>query len=196
MLLFPHAVKITELLQWFLIVLQTFASPFFIITMVCPSPIYLAFNFYFLVAALFLLPCKIPTLFRCLHPSTMPHMHTIRLFTGILFLHCLSDPEIQTQETSVSGEADFQLTSPQVLSPAKNSDRRLSLKNATSPMWEITSGMVLILCYFTFQFYVVWGTICCKFQRTQMQFTEKINVCVVGDYGNQAPCNRIAFEHW
>uniref|UniRef100_A0A8U7P8N7 CFA20 domain-containing protein n=1 Tax=Corvus moneduloides TaxID=1196302 RepID=A0A8U7P8N7_CORMO len=74
-------------------------------------------------------------------------------FTGISFLHCISDPEIQTQKTSVSGEADFQLTSPQVPSPDKSSDRRLSLKNAAKPAWEITSGMVLISCYFTFQFY-------------------------------------------
>uniref|UniRef100_A0A8U7P8M9 Uncharacterized protein n=1 Tax=Corvus moneduloides TaxID=1196302 RepID=A0A8U7P8M9_CORMO len=50
-------------------------------------------------------------------------------------------PEIQTQKTSVSGEADFQLTSPQVPSPDKSSDRRLSLKNAAKPAWEITSGM-------------------------------------------------------
>uniref|UniRef100_A0A8U7PAJ5 Uncharacterized protein n=1 Tax=Corvus moneduloides TaxID=1196302 RepID=A0A8U7PAJ5_CORMO len=60
-------------------------------------------------------------------------------FTGISFLHCISDPEIQTQKTSVSGEADFQLTSPQVPSPDKSSDRRLSLKNAAKPAWEITS---------------------------------------------------------
>uniref|UniRef100_A0A8C3Y8H3 CFAP20 domain containing n=1 Tax=Catharus ustulatus TaxID=91951 RepID=A0A8C3Y8H3_CATUS len=68
----------------------------------------------------------------------------------ISFLHCISDPEIQTQKTSVSREADFQLTSPQVPSTDKNSPRRLSLNNAAKPTWEITSGMVLILCYFTF----------------------------------------------
>ncbi|XP_062356775.1 protein CFAP20DC isoform X2 [Cinclus cinclus] len=50
-----------------------------------------------------------------------------------------NDPEIQTQKTSVSGEADFQLTSPQVPSADKNSPRRLSLKNAAKPAWEITS---------------------------------------------------------
>ncbi|KAM4768848.1 protein CFAP20DC isoform 1-T5 [Cyanocitta cristata] len=50
-----------------------------------------------------------------------------------------NDPEIQTQKTSVSGEADFQLTSAQVPSPDKSSDRRLSLKNAAKPTWEITS---------------------------------------------------------
>uniref|UniRef100_A0A8C3Y8H1 CFAP20 domain containing n=1 Tax=Catharus ustulatus TaxID=91951 RepID=A0A8C3Y8H1_CATUS len=60
----------------------------------------------------------------------------------------------KTQKTSVSREADFQLTSPQVPSTDKNSPRRLSLNNAAKPTWEITSGMVLILCYFTFQFYV------------------------------------------
>ncbi|XP_014728426.1 PREDICTED: uncharacterized protein C3orf67 homolog [Sturnus vulgaris] len=50
-----------------------------------------------------------------------------------------NDPEIQTQKTSVSGGADFQLTSPQVPSSDKNSPRRLSLKNAAKPAWEITS---------------------------------------------------------
>ncbi|KAI1234532.1 hypothetical protein IHE44_0003587, partial [Lamprotornis superbus] len=50
-----------------------------------------------------------------------------------------NDPEIQTQETSVSGGADFQLTSPQVPSPDKSSPRRLSLKNAAKPAWEINS---------------------------------------------------------
>ncbi|XP_064288954.1 protein CFAP20DC isoform X1 [Passer domesticus] len=50
-----------------------------------------------------------------------------------------NDPEIQTQKTSVSGEADFQLTSQQVPSPDKDSHIRLSLKNAAKPTWEITS---------------------------------------------------------
>ncbi|XP_053845292.1 protein CFAP20DC isoform X1 [Vidua macroura] len=50
-----------------------------------------------------------------------------------------NDPEIQTQKTSVSGEADFQLTSPQVPSPDKDSHIRLSLKNAAKPTWEITN---------------------------------------------------------
>ncbi|XP_032927737.1 protein CFAP20DC-like [Catharus ustulatus] len=50
-----------------------------------------------------------------------------------------NDPEIQTQKTSVSREADFQLTSPQVPSTDKNSPRRLSLNNAAKPTWEITS---------------------------------------------------------
>lgn len=71
------------------------------------------------------------------------------------FPYCISDPEIQTHTTSASGEADFQLTSPQVPSPDKDSHIRLSLKNAAKSTWEITNGMVLILCYFTFQFYVV-----------------------------------------
>ncbi|KFQ14035.1 Uncharacterized protein C3orf67, partial [Leptosomus discolor] len=48
---------------------------------------------------------------------------------------------------------DFQLTSPQGPSAEKNSHRRLSLKNAAKTTWEITSGMVLILCYFTSQLY-------------------------------------------
>ncbi|XP_017675992.1 PREDICTED: uncharacterized protein C3orf67 homolog isoform X2 [Lepidothrix coronata] len=52
---------------------------------------------------------------------------------------CQNDPEIQTEKTSVSGEADFQLTSPQVPSADKNSHKRLSLKNAAKTTWEITS---------------------------------------------------------
>ncbi|XP_051644813.1 protein CFAP20DC isoform X4 [Manacus candei] len=52
---------------------------------------------------------------------------------------CQNDPEIQTEKTSVSGEADFQLSSPQVPSPDKNSHKRLSLKNAAKTTWEITS---------------------------------------------------------
>ncbi|XP_027496577.1 uncharacterized protein C3orf67 homolog isoform X3 [Corapipo altera] len=52
---------------------------------------------------------------------------------------CQNDPEIQTEKTSVSGEADFQLTSPQVPSPDKYSHKRLSLKNAAKNTWEITS---------------------------------------------------------
>ncbi|XP_027738178.1 uncharacterized protein C3orf67 homolog isoform X2 [Empidonax traillii] len=51
---------------------------------------------------------------------------------------CQNDLEIQTQKTSVSGEADFQLTSPQVPSPDKNSHKRSSLKNAAKNTWEIT----------------------------------------------------------
>ncbi|XP_053809675.1 protein CFAP20DC isoform X3 [Vidua chalybeata] len=50
-----------------------------------------------------------------------------------------NDPEIQTQKTSVNGEADFQLTSPQVPSPDKDSHIRLSLNNAAKPTWEITN---------------------------------------------------------
>ncbi|XP_009089544.4 protein CFAP20DC [Serinus canaria] len=50
-----------------------------------------------------------------------------------------NDPEIETEKTSVSGEADFQLTSPQVPSPDKDSHIRLSLTNATKPTWEITN---------------------------------------------------------
>ncbi|XP_050169121.1 protein CFAP20DC isoform X2 [Myiozetetes cayanensis] len=52
---------------------------------------------------------------------------------------CQNDLEIQTQKTSMSGEADFQLASPQVPSPDKNSHKRLSLKNAAKNTWEITS---------------------------------------------------------
>uniref|UniRef100_A0A8C5TM17 CFAP20 domain containing n=1 Tax=Malurus cyaneus samueli TaxID=2593467 RepID=A0A8C5TM17_9PASS len=99
-------------------------------------------------------------------------------FTGISFLHCIPDPEIQIQKASVSGEADFQLTSPQVPSPDKNSPRRLSLKNAAKPTWEITSGMVLILCYFTFQFYVRFT------ESIQLDGEERFE-----DTGDSACCN-------
>ncbi|XP_066051696.1 protein CFAP20DC [Chamaea fasciata] len=50
-----------------------------------------------------------------------------------------NDPEIQTQKTSVSGEADFQLTSPKVPAADRNSYGRLSLKNAAKSTQEITS---------------------------------------------------------
>ncbi|KAM6344855.1 LOW QUALITY PROTEIN: protein CFAP20DC [Alca torda] len=52
---------------------------------------------------------------------------------------CQNDPAIQTQKTSESGRADFQLTSPQRPSADKNSHRTLSLKNAAKSTWEITS---------------------------------------------------------
>ncbi|KAL2299913.1 hypothetical protein Nmel_012769, partial [Mimus melanotis] len=60
-----------------------------------------------------------------------------------------NDAEIQTQKTSVSGGADFQLTSSQVPSPDKNSPRRLSLKNAAKPAWEITSDKWMLPERFT-----------------------------------------------
>ncbi|XP_058669070.1 protein CFAP20DC [Ammospiza caudacuta] len=50
-----------------------------------------------------------------------------------------NDPEIQTLTTPVSGEADFQLMSPQVPSPDKDSHIRLSPKNAAKATWEITN---------------------------------------------------------
>ncbi|KAM6061951.1 protein CFAP20DC isoform 1-T1 [Chlamydotis macqueenii] len=53
---------------------------------------------------------------------------------------CQNDPTIQTQETSESGRADFQLTSPEGPSADKNSHRRLSLENAAKITWDITSG--------------------------------------------------------
>ncbi|XP_010571647.1 PREDICTED: uncharacterized protein C3orf67 homolog [Haliaeetus leucocephalus] len=52
---------------------------------------------------------------------------------------CQNDPAIQTQKTSESGRADFQLASPQGPLADKNSHRRLSLKNAAKNTWEITS---------------------------------------------------------
>uniref|UniRef100_A0A8C3PMU8 Chromosome 3 open reading frame 67 n=1 Tax=Calidris pygmaea TaxID=425635 RepID=A0A8C3PMU8_9CHAR len=52
---------------------------------------------------------------------------------------CQNDPAIQTQKTSESGRADFQLTSPQRPSADKNSHTTLSLKNAAKSTWEITS---------------------------------------------------------
>ncbi|XP_075618405.1 protein CFAP20DC isoform X5 [Balearica regulorum gibbericeps] len=52
---------------------------------------------------------------------------------------CENDPAIQTQKTSESGRADFQLASPQEPSADKNSHRKLSLKNAAKATWEIAS---------------------------------------------------------
>lgn len=66
----------------------------------------------------------------------------------------ISDSAIQTQKMSENGRADFQLPLPQDLSPDKNNHGRLCIKNAAQNTWEITSGMVLILCYFTSQFCV------------------------------------------
>ncbi|KAL9838485.1 protein CFAP20DC [Geothlypis trichas] len=60
-----------------------------------------------------------------------------------------NDPEIQTHTTSASGEADFQLTSPQVPSPDKDSHIRLSLKNAAKSTWEITNDTWLFPERFT-----------------------------------------------
>ncbi|XP_054072615.1 protein CFAP20DC isoform X1 [Rissa tridactyla] len=52
---------------------------------------------------------------------------------------CQNDPAIQTQKTSESGRADFQLASPQRPSADKNSHRTLSRKKAAKSTWEITS---------------------------------------------------------
>ncbi|KFV06707.1 Uncharacterized protein C3orf67, partial [Pterocles gutturalis] len=71
-----------------------------------------------------------------------------------------------TQQTTKDVcQNDFQLASPQGPSADKNSHRRLSLENAAKSTWEITSGMVLILCYFTSQLCVVWGTPVVNFKR-------------------------------
>ncbi|KFQ25586.1 Uncharacterized protein C3orf67, partial [Merops nubicus] len=59
---------------------------------------------------------------------------------------CQNDPAMQTWKTSERG-GDFQLASPQGPSASKNSHERLSLKTAAKTTWDITSGMVLILCY-------------------------------------------------
>ncbi|KFW87142.1 Uncharacterized protein C3orf67, partial [Manacus vitellinus] len=45
------------------------------------------------------------------------------------------------QTTEDTCQNDFQLSSPQVPSPDKNSHKRLSLKNAAKTTWEITSGL-------------------------------------------------------
>ncbi|XP_010287741.1 PREDICTED: uncharacterized protein C3orf67 homolog [Phaethon lepturus] len=52
---------------------------------------------------------------------------------------CQNDPVIQTQQTSESGRADFQLASPQGPLADKNRHRRLSLQNAAKNTWDITS---------------------------------------------------------
>ncbi|KAF1453267.1 hypothetical protein FQV21_0000635, partial [Spheniscus demersus] len=62
-----------------------------------------------------------------------------------------------TKDVSQNGKSIKQricrLASLQGPSADKNSHRRLSPKNAAKTTWEITSGMVLILCYFTSQLY-------------------------------------------
>ncbi|KFR12369.1 Uncharacterized protein C3orf67, partial [Opisthocomus hoazin] len=63
--------------------------------------------------------------------------------------------DVQTQKTSESGRANFPFASPQGPSVDNKSHRRLSLKNAAKTTWEITSGMVLILYYFTSQLCVM-----------------------------------------
>ncbi|XP_009809386.2 protein CFAP20DC isoform X1 [Gavia stellata] len=52
---------------------------------------------------------------------------------------CQNDPAIQTQKTSESGRADFQLTSSQGPSADKNSHTRLCLKNGAKNTLETTS---------------------------------------------------------
>uniref|UniRef100_A0A8C0BJP0 CFAP20 domain containing n=1 Tax=Buteo japonicus TaxID=224669 RepID=A0A8C0BJP0_9AVES len=107
---------------------------------------------------------------RCLYPRTMLCMLFFHASSNKStqyecsqafhkLLGCISDPAIQTQKTSESGRADFQLASPQGPLADKNSHRRLSLKNAAKNTWEITSGIVLLLCYFTSQLCLAWGTI-------------------------------------
>ncbi|KAF1668792.1 hypothetical protein FQA23_0009160, partial [Aptenodytes patagonicus] len=63
-----------------------------------------------------------------------------------------------TKDVSQNGKSIKQricrLASRQGPSADKNSHRRLTPKNAAKNTWEITSGMVLILCYFTSQLYV------------------------------------------
>ncbi|KAF1554647.1 hypothetical protein FQV19_0010437, partial [Eudyptula minor] len=62
-----------------------------------------------------------------------------------------------TKDVSQNGKSIKQricrLASLQGPSADKNSHRRLSPKNAAKTTWEITSGMVLILCYFTSRLY-------------------------------------------
>ncbi|XP_009890836.1 PREDICTED: uncharacterized protein C3orf67 homolog [Charadrius vociferus] len=52
---------------------------------------------------------------------------------------CQNDPAIQTQKTSESRRADFQLALPQQPSAEKSSHRTSSLKNTAKSTWEITS---------------------------------------------------------
>ncbi|XP_077040702.1 protein CFAP20DC isoform X4 [Agelaius phoeniceus] len=91
-----------------------------------------------------------------------------------------NDPEIQTQKTSASGEADFQLTSPQVPSPDKDSHIRLSLKNATKPTWEITNDTWVFPERFTESiqwdrkehFEATGGSACCNLPSAQTASVE------------------------
>ncbi|KFQ58479.1 Uncharacterized protein C3orf67, partial [Pelecanus crispus] len=62
------------------------------------------------------------------------------------------------QTTKDVCQNDFQRISPQGPSADKNG-HRLSLKNAAKNTWEITSGMVLILCYFTSQNLIILNKI-------------------------------------
>lgn len=58
---FPHTVHVTGLLQWFLMILQSFASLLFITSVVCPSSIP-GVTFLLSCDYQFLLPYKIPVL--------------------------------------------------------------------------------------------------------------------------------------
>lgn len=148
--------------------------------LLCFAPLYTVLNFDFIVSVIFLLPHKFPCCSEhvCIPEqcpvcySSIPQVgKALRVHRYLVRLPCISDSAIQTQKTSENGRADFQLPSPQDPSTDKNSHRRLCLKNADENTWEITTGMLLILCYFTSQFCVGQGTICCKFQRTRKQFT-------------------------
>ncbi|KFV42038.1 Uncharacterized protein C3orf67, partial [Tyto alba] len=64
------------------------------------------------------------------------------------------------QKTKDVCQNDFQLASPKGPSADKNSHGRLSLRNAAKSTWEITGGMVIVLCYFISQLCVAWLTSC------------------------------------
>ncbi|TRZ21947.1 hypothetical protein HGM15179_005236, partial [Zosterops borbonicus] len=91
-----------------------------------------------------------------------------------------NDLEIQTQKTSVSGEADFQLTSPKVPSPDENSHGRLSLKKAAKPTWEMTSDKWVFPGRFTESFQLdntehfgaTGSSACCNLSSVQNAFIE------------------------
>ncbi|KFQ00362.1 Uncharacterized protein C3orf67, partial [Haliaeetus albicilla] len=80
------------------------------------------------------------------------------------------------QTTKDLCQNDFQLASPQGPLADKNSHRRLSLKNAAKNTWEITSGIVLLLCYFTSQNLIILNKIkplniyiCIKYCKSHLQ---------------------------
>ncbi|KAK0680269.1 CF20D protein, partial [Pygoscelis papua] len=85
-----------------------------------------------------------------------------------------------TEDVSQNGKSIKQricrLASLQGPSADKNSHRRLSPKNAAKNTWEIASGMVLILCYFTSQNLIILNRIapfneyiCIKYYTNHLQ---------------------------
>ncbi|KFO08758.1 Uncharacterized protein C3orf67, partial [Balearica regulorum gibbericeps] len=86
-------------------------------------------------------------------------------------------------------ENDFQLASPQEPSADKNSHRKLSLKNAAKATWEIASGMVLILCYFT----VTCGMGDYLLHLVFLSPVQPYHMVILGQY---CTCSAISLNEW